>query len=147
MLKFITGTMSSGKSTQLLIDRHQLTSQGKEVLVFKPDVDQSPVKSRLDLECNVDFYLSSKGNEPEDYNWLSVYLKNFELVQIDEAQFLHPNWVDLFKQLSNDGHEIYCYGLLTDFQTKLFKGSARLLELADEVVFLKSRCKKCVNNP
>jgi thymidine kinase len=33
-----------------------------------------------------------------------------------------------------------CYGLRTDFQTRLFPGSKRLLELADTIEEIKSTC-------
>ena len=36
-----------------------------------------------------------------------------------------------------------CYGLRTDFRTRLFPGSRRLLELADSVEEIKVTCQFC----
>ena len=37
--------------------------------------------------------------------------------------------------------DVMCFGLRTDFQTKMFPASKRLMELADDIEELKSRCK------
>ena len=38
---------------------------------------------------------------------------------------------------------VICYGLRTDFRTKLFPGSQRLLELADSIEEVKVTCQYC----
>ena len=40
----------------------------------------------------------------------------------------------------NFGINVICYGLRTDFKTKLFPGSQRLFELADSFEEIKSSC-------
>lgn len=37
--------------------------------------------------------------------------------------------------------DVFCFGLKTDFQTQLFEGSKRLLEIADSIEEIKSICK------
>jgi thymidine kinase len=38
---------------------------------------------------------------------------------------------------------VICYGLRTDFRTRLFDGSRRLLELADSIEEVKVTCQYC----
>ena len=60
---------------------------------------------------------------------------------VDEAQFLTPEQVDDLKFFAATVHSpVYCYGLRTDFRTKLFDGSKRLFEVADRLVELESIC-------
>ena len=64
-----------------------------------------------------------------------------EWLLIDEAQFLQANQVDQLGQIVDDfGCNIVCYGLRTDFQTKMFEGSRRLFEIADTIDEIKSTC-------
>jgi thymidine kinase len=52
----------------------------------------------------------------------------------DEAQFYQPEQIDgLAKIVDGLGIDVYAFGILADFRTKLFPGSARLVELADRV--------------
>lgn len=48
---------------------------------------------------------------------------------IDEAQFLSADQVDQLARVVDDyGSNVICYGLRTDFRTRLFEGSRRLLK-------------------
>ena len=52
----------------------------------------------------------------------------------DEAQFYQPIQIEqLAKIVDGLGIDVYAFGILADFRTKLFPGSARLVELADRV--------------
>jgi thymidine kinase len=52
----------------------------------------------------------------------------------DEAQFYTPAQVDQLARMVDDlGIDVLAFGLLTDFRTRLFAGSARLVEVADRV--------------
>lgn len=60
---------------------------------------------------------------------------------IDEAQFLTEAQVDQLSRVVDDfGSNVICYGLRTDFQTRLFEGSRRLFEIADTIDEIKSTC-------
>lgn len=53
-----------------------------------------------------------------------------DVIMIDEAQFLSKEQVEeLFKVAIYWDIKVICYGLLTTFQTTLFEGSKRLIEL------------------
>jgi thymidine kinase len=53
---------------------------------------------------------------------------------VDEAQFLTAGQVDQLAELVDESHvDVYAFGLTTDFRARLFPGTQRLLELADDV--------------
>ena len=53
---------------------------------------------------------------------------------VDEAGFLAAEQVDQLAELADDWHvDVYCFGLATDFRTRLLPGAQRLIELADEI--------------
>ena len=56
---------------------------------------------------------------------------------VDEAQFLAPEQIDQLARVVDDlGLDVFAFGITTDFRTKLFPGSQRLVELADRVEVL-----------
>lgn len=62
-------------------------------------------------------------------------------VLVDEAQFLSETQVwQLCRVADRLGVPIMCYGLRTDFQGKLFPGSAALLALADSLREIRTIC-------
>jgi thymidine kinase len=55
----------------------------------------------------------------------------------DEAQFYSPEQIEQIAQLVDElDIDAFAFGIMTDFRTKLFPGSARLVELADRVQYL-----------
>jgi thymidine kinase len=58
---------------------------------------------------------------------------------VDEAQFLTEAQVDELYDIAFH-HNVLCFGLLTDFQQRLFEGSKRLLEVAESLQEIKTVC-------
>ena len=57
-----------------------------------------------------------------------------DYVIVDEAQFLAPDQIDQLARIVDDlGLDVFAFGITTDFRTKLFPGSQRLIELADRL--------------
>ena len=53
---------------------------------------------------------------------------------VDEAQFFTAAQIEQLAVLADDVQvDVYAFGIATDFRGRLFPGSARLFELADEV--------------
>ena len=50
---------------------------------------------------------------------------------------------DLRRITVDPGVPVICYGLRTDFRTKLFPGAQRLMELADGIEEVKVTCQYC----
>ena len=63
-------------------------------------------------------------------------------VLVDEAQFLSENVVEQLRLLTA-AVPVICYGLRTDFRGRLFEGSRRLMELADNIEEVKVTCQLC----
>ena len=61
---------------------------------------------------------------------------------VDEAQFLSEKNVEALRALTKQ-IPVICYGLRTDYRSRLFTGSKRLLELADVIEEIKTICVKC----
>ena len=60
-----------------------------------------------------------------------------DYVIVDEAQFLAPEQIDQLARVVDDlGLDVFAFGITTDFRTRLFPGSQRLIELADRVEVL-----------
>ncbi len=140
---FYYSAMNAGKSTVLLQSSHNYRERGMRTLLFTPAIDTrhgtGRIRSRIGLEADA-FPLAAA----ED---LLVRVRDqharapVACVLVDEAQFLTPDQVWQVSDIA-DGLDIpvLCYGLRTDFQGKLFPGSAALLGIADDLTELKTIC-------
>ena len=64
------------------------------------------------------------------------------MIIVDECQFLTGQQIDQLRELvDRENLPVLCFGLRTDFQTKLFPGSRRLFELADSITEIKTICE------
>ncbi|HTR53123.1 MAG TPA: thymidine kinase [Kofleriaceae bacterium] len=141
-LYFRYGTMDSAKSMNLLAVAHNYRKQGKRVLLVKPRLDTrfgaSRISSRCGLEAEADLLVDEDATlDPRDFAGLDCVL-------VDEAQFLAPSLIDDLRRITVDpGVPVICYGLRTDFRTKLFPGAQRLMELADRIEEVKVTCQYC----
>jgi len=141
-LYFRYGTMDSAKSMNLLAVAHNYRKQGKRVLLVKPRLDTrfgaAKISSRCGLEADADLMLDEEtALDPRDFVGLDCVL-------VDEAQFLAPSVIEDLRRITVEpGVPVICYGLRTDFQTKLFPGAQRLMELADRIEEVKVTCQYC----
>ena len=128
-------------------------------MVLKPSIDNRDgddiIRSRagIERECvtfdnDVNLYKAIKAYR----NVLAAELKNLMWVIVDESQFLTERQVTQLSDVVDFlDVNVICYGLRTDFQSKLFPGSKRLFELADDIEEIKSTCgvcgkrKECIN--
>jgi thymidine kinase len=139
-LHFKYGAMNSGKSDTLIKTAHNYEERGLKVVVIKPDADtkhESNVIARGGHTRNADI-LSTESTDLE-----AEVLKQGDVacVLVDEAQFLSSEQISqLFKIAKQHDISVICYGLRSDFQTKLFPGSQRLLEVADNIEKLPTMC-------
>ncbi|MGN9761107.1 thymidine kinase [Streptomyces sp. SD31] len=137
-LVFFSGTMDCGKSTLALQIEHNRSARGLQGMIFTRDdrAGEGKLSSRLGLVTDA--------VEVEDGMDLYAYLvdhlsqgRRVDYVIADEAQFLAPNQIDQLARVVDDlGLDVYAFGITTDFRTKLFPGSQRLVELADRVEVL-----------
>jgi thymidine kinase len=141
-LYFRHGTMGSAKTMNLLAVAHNYRSQGKRVMLLKPGLDtrfsNRAIVSRSGLQIEADLLLDrTTVLNPSDFAGLACVL-------VDEAQFLSVGLIEQLRALTlRPGVPVICYGLRTDFQSHLFEGSKRLLELADSIEEVKVTCQFC----
>ncbi|GAA2692602.1 thymidine kinase [Streptomyces lunalinharesii] len=138
-LVFFSGTMDCGKSTLALQIEHNRSTRGLQGMIFSRDdrAGHGKLSSRLglvteavevvdDLDLYVHIVESLSSGGRVDY------------VIIDEAQFLAPGQVDQLARVVDDLElDVFAFGITTDFRSKLFPGSQRLVELADRIEVLK----------
>ena len=134
-LIYYCGTMDSGKSTLALQTAHNHQSRGRTGLIFtnKDRAGAGVISSRL--------WLSSPAIEvyPDlDIHKLVVDKlsmgERVDYIICDEAQFYESSQIEqLARVVDGLGIDVFAFGILADFRTKLFPGSARLVELADRV--------------
>ncbi|MGH1551672.1 thymidine kinase [Streptomyces sp. L7] len=137
-LVFFSGTMDCGKSTLALQIEHNRSARGLAGVIFTRDDRAgeesfphasawSPTRwrSRTSRTCTRISSTTSPRAAARDY------------VIADEAQFLAPVQIDQLARVVDDlGLDVYAFGITTDFRSKLFPGSQRLVELADRVEVL-----------
>ncbi|MEV7195522.1 thymidine kinase [Streptomyces sp. NPDC093510] len=134
-LVFFSGTMDCGKSTLALQMAHNRSARGLSGLIFTRDdrAGEGKLSSRLGLVTDaveaapgLDLYAYVVGQ-------LSRGGK-VDYVIADEAQFLAVEQIDQLARIVDDLElDTFAFGITTDFRTKLFPGSQRLIELADRI--------------
>lgn len=143
-LYFRYGTMGSAKTALLLTTAYNFEERGMSYLCMKPFIDNrekdSVIRSRIGIERRCLWIYP----ESDMYKMLVDIFKSENLkewILIDEAQFLSEVQVDQLARIVDDfGVNVMCYGLRTDFQSRLFDGSRRLFEIADTIDEIKSTC-------
>ena len=149
-LYFRHGAMNSGKSTALIQVAHNYEERGQAIILAKPNTDrkgEDAIVSRLGVERAVDLLLSPEENLRESFKALrsereSRTSAKIACLLIDEAQFLTREQVNqAFEVAVLDDIPVLAYGIRTDFQTKGFPGSIRLLEIAHSLEELKTICR------
>lgn len=143
-LYFKEGTMNSSKSAQLIMTHHNYEVQGKTALVFQPMAntrDGGAVKSRA-LDSIVDAHLVGKEEEGTMFRLTEELMP--DCVLVDEVQFMPAFQIDELAEIVDLLRvPVICFGLLTDFQTNLFEGSRRLIEIGAKVENIKTVCWHC----
>ena len=141
-LYFKYGAMGSSKTAQALITKYNYEENGLKVWLIKPSADtrdgKQILRSRIGLEAEVEVI-------PPDMDILARFDEtrrgSCNVIIVDECQFLTEQQIDELRAIVNDRNvPVMCFGLRTDFQTKLFPGSRRLMELADEIQEIKTMC-------
>jgi thymidine kinase len=143
-LVLFTGTMDCGKSTLALQLDHNHAARGRAGRIFTSHdrAGAEVLSSRLGLKVDAI-------EVAPDFDFWTYVIR--ELTQggridyliCDEAQFYSAEQVEQLARVADELQvDVFAFGILTDFRTRLFPGSARLVELADrvEVLQVESLC-------
>ena len=143
-LTFWHATMNAGKSAQLQMKAHGFGERGVNYVILKSSIDtrdaEGVVHSRPlgDMSCII---VKPTDNLYERISSVMEERGKLKYVLVDEAQFLTEKQVDQLTDVVDFLNiNVICYGLRTDFKTKLFPGSKRLFEVADTIKEIESTC-------
>lgn len=134
-LLYFTGPMDCGKSTLALQFDYTHSSSGRQGRLFTSQdrAGEAVISSRLGLQrpaIEVD---------PEFDFWNYVVREltggvRIDYLVCDEAQFYQPIQIDQLARIVDELQiDVFTVGILTDFRTKMFPGSQRLVELCDRM--------------
>ena len=144
-LFFRYGAMNSGKSTAVLQVAHNYEERDQRVVLVKSSVDtkgDDQIVSRLGVTRRADLLLSPGQDLRAALQTLSARICGVGCVLIDEAQFLTPEQVDQALAVAVlDEIPVVAFGIRTDFRTKAFPGSQRLMEVAHSLQEMKTICR------
>ena len=141
-LYFKYGAMGSSKTAQALITKYNYEENDMSVWLLKPSTDTRDganlVRSRIGLESQAE--IAAPDTNVYD-RFRQDHAGRCNVVVVDECQFLTPEQIDQLRQIVDDFDiPVLCFGLRTDFRTRLFPGSCRLMELADCIEEIKTMC-------
>jgi thymidine kinase len=140
-LLYFTGPMDCGKSTLALQFDHTQAAGGRLGRLFTSQdrSGEATISSRLGLarpavEVATEFdfwaYVRDQLTAGERIDYLVC----------DESQFYTAEQVDQLARVVDDlGIDVLAVGIATDFRTRLFPGSQRLIELCDRIEILQVR--------
>ena len=141
-LYFKYGAIGSSKTAQALITKYNYEENEMKVWLIKPSADTrdgaATIRSRIGLQAECEIATP----EQDMYErFREGFLGSCDVVIVDECQFLTPRQIEQLRAIVNDfSVPVLCFGLRTDFQTRLFPGSLRLMELADCIEEIKTMC-------
>nr|WP_281379949.1 thymidine kinase [Nocardioides ginsengisegetis] len=134
-MHFFTGTMDSGKSTLALQTNHNHAARGRVGRIFTTHdrAGEATLSSRLGLTLEA----TEVASDFDFWNYVVRSLtagSRIDYMICDEAQFYTREQIDqLAKVVDELQIDVFAFGILTDFRSNLFAGSARLVELADRM--------------
>ena len=141
-LYFKYGAMGSSKTAQALITKYNYEENDLSVWLIKPSADtrdgQQILRSRIGLEAVVEVITPDQ----DVYTLFQETRQGHcDVIIVDECQFMTRAQIDQLRGIVNDFNvPVLCFGLRTDFQTHLFPGSLRLMEVADTIQEIKTMC-------
>jgi thymidine kinase len=127
--------MDSGKSTLALQTDHNHAARGRVGRIFTSHdrAGEARVSSRLGLVRDA---LEVTGSLDFWHHVVDALTHGARIDYLicDEAQFYAAEQVDQLARIVDELQiDVFCFGILTDFRTRLFPAAARLVELADRM--------------
>ena len=135
-LYFRYGTMGSAKTALLLTQAYNFEERNMTYACLKPVIDTREkdcvIRSRIGIERRCRWIYADSDIYQMAQEMFEQTMTVIDWFLVDEAQFLTAEQVDQLARIVDDyGSNVVCYGLRTDFRTRLFEGSRRLFEIAD----------------
>ena len=139
-IEVISGCMFAGKTEELIRRIKVLEFAKKNVLVFKPAIDNRYSDTKV---------VSHAGSSaesivvPDARSILDFVREDTDVIAIDEVQFFDPEILLVCDYLAKKGKRVMVAGLDTDFRAEPFGVMPQLITDAEFVTKLTAVCMKC----
>ena len=141
-LYFKYGAMGSSKTAQALITKFNYEERGMRVWLIKPATDVRDGAETLSSRIGLSASCRAIGKTEVIGDVLDGETEGINVIIADESQFFTEKQIDELRAIVNERDiPVLCFGLRTDFLTRLFPGSKRLVEIADELSEIKTMCE------
>ncbi|MBR4471049.1 MAG: thymidine kinase [Erysipelotrichaceae bacterium] len=139
-IETISGCMFAGKTEELIRRIKVLEFAKKEIMVFKPKIDDRYSQTRVVSHAgsSVESHVISDAAEI-----LDIIKDTTQVVAIDEAQFFDDNICAVCNELADRGIRVMAAGLDTNFKGEPFGPMPQLITEAEFVTKLAAVCNKC----
>ncbi len=142
-LYFYYAAMNAGKSATLLQADFNYRERGMRTLLFTAAFDDRFEPGKITSRIGLSAHAAAIDEDTDLFEEVSIEIAESPVhaVLVDEAQWLTRAQVFQLAAVCDELNiPVVAYGLRTDFQAKLFPGSAALLAIADTLVELKAIC-------
>ena len=139
-IEVICGCMFAGKTEELIRRINVLTYARKNILVFKPKIDDRYSTTEIASHAGSKVPCIVISEAKEILNHVNY---DTDVVAIDEVQFFDEDVVDICEYLADSGLRVMVAGLDKDFRGEPFGVLPDLLTRAEFVTKLTAVCAKC----
>jgi thymidine kinase len=138
-IEVICGSMFSGKTEELIRRLKRAELAKFRIEIFKPVIDtrydEIKIVSHLGREI-----ISTPVNHSQN---ILLYVRDAQVVGIDEAQFFDEGLVEVCQHLANSGVRVIVAGLDMDFRGRPFGCMPQLMAVAEYVTKVHAICVEC----
>jgi thymidine kinase len=138
-LEVICGPMFSGKSEEMIRRLRRAEIAGQRVVIFKPRIDDRYDETDVVSHAGARMRAVPIGSVAD----IAEHGPGFDVVGIDEAQFLGEGIVATALELADTGTRVVVAGLDQDFRRLPFGPMPELLSHAEFVDKLQAVCHRC----
>lgn len=139
MIEVICGGMFAGKSEILIHRLKRAAYAKKKIVAFKPAIDSRYSVSDISSHSGQTFNSIAVLNASD----ILKYVKDEEVVGIDEVQFFDSYIIDVVEILQKRKVDIYIAGLDLDSMGRPFGSMPYLLSIAEKVTKISAVCMGC----
>ena len=139
-IEVICGCMYAGKTEELLRRVRRIQYAKKEVVLFKPKIDNRYSEEAVVSHNKNQLKSVSISKSSEIFKHIT---QNTYAVAIDEVQFFDNDIVGVCNSLANSGIRVIVAGLDCDFRGEPFGPVPELLARAEDITKLSAICQVC----
>ena len=140
-IEIVVGSMYAGKTEEFLRRIRRIHYAKKDVLVFKPRIDNRYSSSEIVSHNNSRVKSIEITEAAEIYQYTKDYLPY--CIAIDEVQFLNRDVIEVAEYYADNGVRILLAGLDKNFRGEPFGVVPELLARAEFVTKLEAICQVC----